>query len=72
MSFRWQRPVTKELAALYVWLVGIVLVLLFKYPELTDQDIQLRNQLLMVLLSLLTAMYLVVRYLKKSGRLQGL
>lgn len=72
MSFRWQRPVVKELASIYVWLVGIVLVLLFKYPELTQGDVQFRNQLLMVLLLVLTAIYLGVRYLKKSGKLQGL
>lgn len=72
MSFRWQRPVVKELASIYIWLVGIVLVLLFKYPELTDNDEQLRNQLLIVLLPILTAIYLGVRHLKKSGRLQGL
>lgn len=72
MSFRWQRPVVKELAAIYVWLVGIVLVLLYKYPELTNYDAELRNQWLIVLLPLLTAIYLWVRYLKKSGKLQGL
>jgi protein-S-isoprenylcysteine O-methyltransferase Ste14 len=72
MDFRWQRPVVKELAALYVWMVGVVLVLLFKYPELTGYDEPLRNQLLMVLLPLLTGIYLYVRYLKKSGKLQGL
>jgi peptidoglycan biosynthesis protein MviN/MurJ (putative lipid II flippase) len=72
MSFRWQRPVVKELAALYVWLVGIVLVLFFKYPEFTHNDAQLRNQALMVWLPSLTAVYLAVRYLIKSGKLQGL
>lgn len=72
MSFRWQRPVVKELAALYVWLVGIDLVLLFKYPELTGNDAQFRNQILAVSLLLLTVIYLGVRYLKKSGKLQGL
>lgn len=72
MSFRWQRPVVKELASLYVWLVGIVLVLLFKYPELTDDNAQFRNQLLAASLLLLTAIYLGTRYLKKSGKLQGL
>ncbi|MGR9013204.1 MAG: methyltransferase family protein [Gammaproteobacteria bacterium] len=72
MSFRWQRPVVKELAALYVWLVGIVLVLLIKYPELTDDNVQIRNQFLAVSLLLLTAIYLFTRYLKKSGKLQGL
>ena len=72
MNFRWQRPVVKENSSIYVWLIGIVLVLLYKYPELTDHDPQLRNQLLMVLLPLLTAIYLTIRHLKKSGTLQGM
>lgn len=72
MSFRWQRPVVKENSSIYVWLIGIALVLLFKYPELTDYSAQLRNQLLIVILPLLTLIYLGIRYLKKSGKLQGL
>ncbi len=72
MRFRWQRPVVKENSSIYVWLLGILLVLLFKYPELTNEDIQLRNQLLIIFIPLLTIMYLGIRYLKKSNKLQGL
>ncbi|MGR9086649.1 MAG: methyltransferase family protein [Gammaproteobacteria bacterium] len=72
MRFRWQRPVVKENSSIYVWLVGIALILLIKYPELVDQNALLRNQLVAVILSLLTGLYLGIRYLKKSGKLQGL
>jgi hypothetical protein len=72
MSFRWQRPVVKENSSIYVWLIGIVLILLLKYPELIHDNAQLRNQLLAVSLPLLTAVYLGIRHLKKSGTLQGL
>lgn len=72
MSFRWQRPVVKENSSIYVWLIGIVLILLLKYPELINDNAQLRNQLLAVFLPLLTVIYLGIRYLKKSGILQGL
>jgi protein-S-isoprenylcysteine O-methyltransferase Ste14 len=72
MSFRWQRPVVKELSALYIWLVGISWVLLIKYPEITWQNIELRNKTLLLTFCFLTALYLGVRYLKKSNRLQGL
>lgn len=72
MSFRWQRPVVKENSSIFVWLIGIALILLFKYPELIDFNEQLRNQLLAIILPSLTAIYLGIRYLKKSGRLQGL
>lgn len=72
MSFRWQRPLVKEISALYVWLIGIVLVLLFKYPELTDSSELLRNQLLAIFLPFISLIYLGLRYLKKTGKLQGL
>ncbi len=72
MHFRWQRPVVKENSSVYVWLLGILLVLLFKYPELTHNDTQLRFQLLLVFIPLLTGMYLGIRYLKKSNKLKGL
>lgn len=72
MDYRWQRPLVKENASVYVWLVGIVLILLLKYPELTGDNALLRNQLLMIVLPLLTVIYLGIRYLKKSGKLQGL
>lgn len=71
MEFKWQRPVVKENSSIYVWLMGIVLVLLFKYPELTHGDTGLRNQLILVALPLLTLLYLGIRHLKKTGRLRG-
>ncbi|MCK4492956.1 MAG: isoprenylcysteine carboxylmethyltransferase family protein [Methylococcales bacterium] len=72
MKFRWQRPLVKENSSVYVWLLGILLLLLFKYPELTDDDGQLRTQLLIIFMPLLTAFYLGIRHLKKSNKLQGL
>ncbi len=72
MSFRWQRPVVKENSSVFIWSLGILLILLFKYPELTHQDTQLRSQLLVVFIPLLTALYFGIRYLKKSNKLQGL
>ena len=72
MNFRWQRSVVKENSTVYIWSLGILLILLFKYPELTNQDTQLRNQLLMIFIPLFTALYFGIRYLKKSNKLQGL
>lgn len=72
MSFRWQRPVVKENSSLYVWLMGIALLLLLKYPELTDGDETLRDNLLIFLTVGFTALYLGIRHLKKKGVLQGL
>jgi protein-S-isoprenylcysteine O-methyltransferase Ste14 len=72
MKFRWQRPVVKENSSVYVWLLGILFLLLYKYPELTSGDVKLRTQLLLVFIPLLTAFYLGIRHLKKSNKLQGL
>lgn len=68
MQFRWKRWILKEYNTQYVWLTGIVLILLFRYPQLTNYSEERRNQLLLVLLPLLLLAYLLVRYLKKSGR----
>ena len=70
MQFKWKRWILKEYNTQYVWLTGITLILLLKYPQLTNNDVNLRNNLLAVILPLLLVMYLVVRYLKKSGKLK--
>ena len=69
MHFKWKRWILKEYNTQYVWLTGIVLILLFKYPELTNHDSQLRNTLLVIILPILLLLYLFVRYLKKSGKM---
>ena len=68
MHFKWKRWILKEYNTQYVWLTGIVLILLFKYPQLTDFNEQKRNLLLAIFLPLLLLIYLLVRYLKKSGK----
>jgi protein-S-isoprenylcysteine O-methyltransferase Ste14 len=68
MHFRWKRWILKEYNTQYVWLTGIVLILLFKYPQLTNYDEGRRNVLLAVLLPLLLIVYLLIRYFKKSGK----
>lgn len=69
MHFKWKRWILKEYNTQYVWLSGITLILLFKYPELTNHDTRLRNTLLVTILSTLLLLYLFVRYLKKSGKM---
>ncbi|HEY8897559.1 MAG TPA: isoprenylcysteine carboxylmethyltransferase family protein [Niastella sp.] len=70
MHFKWRRWILKEYNTQYIWLSGITLILLFKYPELTHNDTRLRNLLLAIILPFLLAMYLLVRYLKKSGKMK--
>lgn len=69
MRFKWKRWILKEYNTQYVWLSGITLILLFNYPQVTNYDTQLRNTLLIIILSALLLLYLFVRYLKKSGRM---
>ena len=69
MHFKWKRWILKEYNTQYVWLSGITLILLFGYPELTNYDTGLRNTLLIIILSILLLLYLLVRYLKKSGKM---
>ena len=68
MHFKWKRWILKEYNTQYIWLTGIVLILLLKYPQLTDYNENKRNLLLAVLLPLLLLLYVLVRYLKKSGK----
>jgi protein-S-isoprenylcysteine O-methyltransferase Ste14 len=69
MNFSWRRWILKEYNTQYVWLSGITLILLLKYPQLT-QSVQLRNKLLIIILSGLLSLYLFVRFQKKSNRLK--
>lgn len=68
--FNWKRWLLKEYNTQYIWLSGIALILLLKYPVLTGYDSQLRNTSLTIVLPALLAGYLFVRYLKKSGKLK--
>jgi len=66
-KFNAKRWMIKEYGTQYVWLSGITLILLFKYPQLTHYDRHLRNILLSVILPLILIGYLSVRFMKKSG-----
>lgn len=68
MEFRWQRWLIKEYNTQFVWLSGIALILLFKYPQLTGGDENLRNQLAITFVLLFGVYYLFVRYMKKTKK----
>ena len=70
MKFNGKRWILKEYNTQYVWLSGIALILLMTYPQLTDYDESKRNMLLIIILPALGIGYLIVRYLKKSGKLK--
>ncbi len=70
MYFNWKRWILKEYNTQFVWLSGITLILLLKYPQLTNGDDRLRNILIAVIILLLGIAYGFVRYLKKSGKMR--
>lgn len=68
MSFKWKRWLIKEYNTQFVWLSGIALILLFKYPQLTNGDDRLRNTSAAIAVAVFLAYYLFVRYMKKSKK----
>jgi protein-S-isoprenylcysteine O-methyltransferase Ste14 len=68
MHFNWKRWILKEHTTQFIWLLGITLLLLLNYPQLTGYDIELRNILLGVIPGALLLIYILVRFLKKTGR----
>jgi protein-S-isoprenylcysteine O-methyltransferase Ste14 len=71
MSFNGKRWLTKEYNTQTVWLAGIMVILLFEYPHLTNGDEHLRTTLLILGCILLAIYYFTIRYLKKSGKWAG-
>jgi protein-S-isoprenylcysteine O-methyltransferase Ste14 len=69
MEFKWKRWILKEYNTQLVWLVGITLILLLKYPQLTNYNEPFRNLLIFIILPVLGVSYLFVRWLKKSKRM---
>lgn len=68
ISFKWKRWLIKEYNTQFVWLSGIALILLFKYPQFTNGDDRLRNTSAAIAVAVFLAYYLFVRYMKKSKK----
>ena len=68
MKFNWKRWILKEYNTQFVWMAGIVLIILFRYPQITGNNVSTRNLWLAILIPALGIYYGTVRYLKKSGK----
>jgi protein-S-isoprenylcysteine O-methyltransferase Ste14 len=68
MKFNWRRWILKEHTTQFIWLCGITLIILLKYPGITNYDESFRNLLLGIILGGLLLVYILIRYLKKTGR----
>ena len=71
MHFNGKRWLIKEYNTQTVWLLGIVIILLFYYPQLTGFDDVLRNNIGITVLVIIAFYYFTIRYLKKSGTWKG-
>lgn len=69
MHFNWKRYISKEHTTTFIWLCGIIIILLFYYPQLTHYDNALRNKLLIIILAFLLVIYIAIRVIKKRGKL---
>jgi hypothetical protein len=68
MKFNWKRWILKEYNTQFVWMAGIVMIILFRYPQITGNNVATRNLWLAILIPALGIYYGTVRYLKKSGK----
>lgn len=71
MEFKWKRWLIKEYNTQFIWLCGIVLILLFKYPQLTNGNDDFRNILALIFILIFAGYYFLIRYMKKSGKWVG-
>ena len=69
MHFNSKRWVLKEYNTLFVWITGISIIILFKYPSITANNSELRNVLLLTIVVSFGLLYLFIRYLKKTGKM---
>lgn len=68
MKFNWKRWILKEHTTQFIWLIGIVLLLLLNYPMLTGYSESCRNWTGAIALGSLLLVYVMIRVLKKTGR----
>lgn len=68
MTFNYKRWILKEYNTLFVWLVGIVAIILYRYPSLFKDDNE-RLQIFVGATVFLAVVYAIVKYLKKTGKM---
>lgn len=68
MQFNYKRWILKEYNTLLVWLVGIVAILIFRYPQIVPEPDN-RVVIFTAIVLALGVLYAYVRYLKKSGKM---
>jgi protein-S-isoprenylcysteine O-methyltransferase Ste14 len=69
MTFNWKRYVSNEYNTVYLLCLSIYLVLVTHHPELVKMTRDEKIRLSITVIGVLSAIYLFVRYLKKSKKL---
>jgi protein-S-isoprenylcysteine O-methyltransferase Ste14 len=68
MQFNWVKCFFTEYNTQIFWITGVMLTIVFKYPEIVGNEAAVKNQILLVAFPLLIGYYLLLRWLRKSGR----
>lgn len=69
MEFNWRRYLLNEYNTIYLLLLSIFIVLMVHYPPLEKLDKTDKLFVIAIVFTICSALYLFIRYLKKSGKL---
>ena len=70
MKFKWVRWLFTEYNTQIFWLTGLFLTIIFKYPQVVGEGTENRNKLTFIVLTLMVLYYLLLRWLRKSGKVK--
>ena len=70
MKFNWVRWLFTEYNTQICWLAGVFLTFVFKYPQLIGEGSATRNKLIVLVIPILIAYYIFLRWLRKSGKVK--
>jgi protein-S-isoprenylcysteine O-methyltransferase Ste14 len=70
MKFNWVRWLFTEYNTQIFWLTGIFLTIIFKYPQVVGDGSVNRNKWTMIVLPVMVLYYVLLRWLRKSGKVK--
>lgn len=70
MEFNWRRYIAREYNTIYLLLLSMIIILMTHHPQLIKLDATEKLEVFLVSFLILSVIYLVVRYLKKSNKLK--
>ncbi len=70
MEFNWRRYIAREYNTIYLLLLSMIIILMTHHPQLIKLATTEKLEVFLVSFLILSVIYLVVRYLKKSNKLK--